>query len=53
MACIPTKALVGNARTVISGTGRFIAPRTVEIKTHNGDARLLRGTDVVINTGTP
>ena len=52
MTCIPTKALVGNARTVISGTGRFIAPRTVEIKTHNGDARLLRGTDVVINTGT-
>jgi probable pyridine nucleotide-disulfide oxidoreductase len=102
VACIPTKALVGSARTVLAarnaevmgveleeeplvsvdglrqhkssvvdgmvaahrkmfadsgmdfilGTARFIGPRTVEIKTHNGDLRLLRGTDVVINTGT-
>jgi pyruvate/2-oxoglutarate dehydrogenase complex dihydrolipoamide dehydrogenase (E3) component len=101
VACIPTKALAGSARTVLAarhaevmgvaldepvvsvdglrqhkssvvdgmvtahrkmfadsgmdfilGTARFIAPRTVEITTHNGDLRLLRGTDVVINTGT-
>jgi probable pyridine nucleotide-disulfide oxidoreductase len=101
VACIPTKALVGSARTVLAarqaelmgvevdepfvsvdglrqhkssvvdgmvaahkkmfadsgmdfilGTARFLAPRTVEIETHKGDSRLLRGTDVVINTGT-
>lgn len=102
VACIPTKALVGSARTVLTarhaevmgvelqdeplvsvdglrqhkssivdgmvaahrkmfadsgmdfilGTARFIGPRIVEIKTHNGDLRLLRGIDVVINTGT-
>jgi pyruvate/2-oxoglutarate dehydrogenase complex dihydrolipoamide dehydrogenase (E3) component len=101
VACIPTKALVGSARTVLAarqaevmgvevdeplvsvdglrqhkssvvdgmvaahkkmfadsgmdfilGTARFFAPRTVEIETHDGDLRLLRGTDVVINTGT-
>lgn len=101
VACIPTKALVGSARTVLAarqaevmgvevdeplvsvdglrqhkssvvdgmvaahkkmfadsgmdfilGTARFIGPRTVQIKTHKGDSRLLRGTDVVINTGT-
>ena len=102
VACIPTKALVGSARTVLTarnaevmgveleeeplvsldglrqhrssvvdgmvaahkkmfadsgmdfilGTARFIGPRTAEIETHGGDLRLLRGTDVVINTGT-
>jgi probable pyridine nucleotide-disulfide oxidoreductase len=102
VACIPTKALVGSARTMlmahhaevmgvelgdgplvsvdalrrhkssvvdgmvaahkkmfadsgmdfILGTARFVAPRTAEIKTHDGNVRLLRGTDVVINTGT-
>ena len=102
VACIPTKALVGSARTVLTarnaevmgveleeeplvsldglrqhrssvvdgmvaahkkmfadsgmdfilGTARFIGPRTAEIETHGGDIRLLRGTDVVINTGT-
>jgi pyruvate/2-oxoglutarate dehydrogenase complex dihydrolipoamide dehydrogenase (E3) component len=101
VACIPTKALVGSARTVLAarnaevmgvevdeplvsldglrehkssvvdgmvdahkkmfadsgmdfilGTARFIAPRTAEIETHDGDVRLFRGTDVVINTGT-
>ncbi len=102
VACIPTKALVGSARTVLTarhagemgvevgeppsvsleglrrhkssvvdgmvaahqkmfaesgmdfilGTARFIAPRTAEIKVHDGSIRLLRGTDVVVNTGT-
>src|SRR5215213_10653144 len=102
VACIPTKALVGSARTVlmarhaevmgvelgdqplvsvnglrqhkssvvdgmvaahkkmfadsgmdfILGTARFIAPRTVEVETRDETIRLLRGTDVVINTGT-
>ena len=102
VACIPTKALVGSARTMlmarraeqmgvelgdeplvsvdglrrhkssvvegmvtahkkmfadsgmdfILGTARFIAPGTAEITTHDGNVRLLHGTDVVINTGT-
>jgi pyruvate/2-oxoglutarate dehydrogenase complex dihydrolipoamide dehydrogenase (E3) component len=101
VACIPTKALVGSARTALAahnagvmgveldepsvsveglrqhktsvvdgmvaahkkmfadsgmdfilGTARFIAPRTAEVETHQGDVRLLRGTDVVINTGS-
>jgi pyruvate/2-oxoglutarate dehydrogenase complex dihydrolipoamide dehydrogenase (E3) component len=102
VACIPTKALVGSARTMlmarnadvmgvelgeeplvpvdglrehkssvvdgmvaahkkmfaesgmdfILGTARFIAPRTTEIKVHDGSIRYLRGTEVVINTGT-
>jgi pyruvate/2-oxoglutarate dehydrogenase complex dihydrolipoamide dehydrogenase (E3) component len=102
VACIPTKALVGSARTVlmarhaevmgvelgdqplvsvdglrrhkssvvdgmvaahkkmfadsgmdfILGTARFITPRTVEVETRDETIRLLRGTDVVINTGT-
>jgi len=101
VACIPTKAVVGSARTVlmarhaevmgvelsdqalvsvdvlrrhkssvvdgwmaahkkmfadsgmdfILGTARFIAPRTVEVETRDETIRLLRETDVVINTG--
>jgi pyruvate/2-oxoglutarate dehydrogenase complex dihydrolipoamide dehydrogenase (E3) component len=102
VACIPTKALVGSARTLITarraaemgvniggepsislarlrehkesvvdgmvaahekmfadsgmdfvlGTARFIAERTVEIQTSAGRTRVVRGRDVVINTGT-
>jgi pyruvate/2-oxoglutarate dehydrogenase complex dihydrolipoamide dehydrogenase (E3) component len=52
MVAAHRKTFADSGMNFISGTARFIAPRTVEIKTHNGDARLLRGTDVVINTGT-
>jgi pyruvate/2-oxoglutarate dehydrogenase complex dihydrolipoamide dehydrogenase (E3) component len=102
VACIPTKALVGSARTLrtarraaemgvdvggeptisldrlrrhkqsvvdgmvaahekmfadsgmdfVLGTARFIAARTVEIQTRIGATRVVRGRDVVINTGT-
>lgn len=102
VACIPTKALVGSARTLLTarhadrmgvrldgepavspdglrdhkgsvvggmvaaheklfadsgmdfilGTARFVAPRTVEVATRDGQTRLIRGQDVVINTGT-
>jgi pyruvate/2-oxoglutarate dehydrogenase complex dihydrolipoamide dehydrogenase (E3) component len=102
VACIPTKALVGSARTLMTarraaqmgievhaeplvslellrrhkesvvggmvaaheamfaasgmdfvlGTARFIADRTVEIATAGGRTRVVRGRDVVINTGT-
>jgi pyruvate/2-oxoglutarate dehydrogenase complex dihydrolipoamide dehydrogenase (E3) component len=36
----------------ILGSGRFIGPRTLEVTLPNGSARQLRGTNVIINTGT-
>jgi probable pyridine nucleotide-disulfide oxidoreductase len=102
VACIPTKALVGSARTLLTArraatmgvdiageptinlerlrehkegvvgsmvaahahlfaesgmdftlaTARFIGERTIQIVTNDGATRVLRGRDVVINTGT-
>jgi len=37
---------------LIMGTGRFVGPRTVEVALNDGERRLLRGTNVVIGTGT-
>lgn len=36
----------------ILGTGRFIAPKTVEVTLPDGTSRQLRGTNVIISTGT-
>ncbi|MER6978925.1 dihydrolipoyl dehydrogenase family protein [Streptomyces carpinensis] len=36
----------------VLGTARFVAERTVEIDLHDGGRRVVRGADVVINTGT-
>jgi pyruvate/2-oxoglutarate dehydrogenase complex dihydrolipoamide dehydrogenase (E3) component len=36
----------------ILGTGRFVAPRTVEVALADGTARELRGTNVIVSTGT-
>src|SRR5215475_14166332 len=36
----------------ILGTGRFVAPRTVEVALADGTTRRLRGTNVIVNTGT-
>jgi pyruvate/2-oxoglutarate dehydrogenase complex dihydrolipoamide dehydrogenase (E3) component len=36
----------------ILGTGRFIAPRTVEVAFSDGPTRQLRGTNVIVSTGT-
>jgi pyruvate/2-oxoglutarate dehydrogenase complex dihydrolipoamide dehydrogenase (E3) component len=36
----------------ILGTGRFIAPKTVEITLPSGKSRQLRGTNVIVSTGT-
>jgi pyruvate/2-oxoglutarate dehydrogenase complex dihydrolipoamide dehydrogenase (E3) component len=36
----------------ILGTGRFIAPRTVEAALPDGTIRQLRGTNVIVSTGT-
>ena len=37
---------------LIMATGRFVAPRTIEATLSDGTKRLLRGTNVVIGTGT-
>ena len=36
----------------ICGTGRFIAPRTLEVALSDGTTRQLRGTNVIVSTGT-
>jgi pyruvate/2-oxoglutarate dehydrogenase complex dihydrolipoamide dehydrogenase (E3) component len=36
----------------ILGTGRFLAPRTVEVTLADGTIRQLRGTNVIVSTGT-
>jgi pyruvate/2-oxoglutarate dehydrogenase complex dihydrolipoamide dehydrogenase (E3) component len=37
---------------LVMGTGRFVAPKTVEVELADGGTRTLRGKNVVINTGT-
>jgi pyruvate/2-oxoglutarate dehydrogenase complex dihydrolipoamide dehydrogenase (E3) component len=37
---------------LVFGNGRFVAPKTIEVALTNGGTRTLRGTNVVINTGT-
>ena len=36
----------------VCGTGRFIAPRTVEVTLADGTTRQLRGANVIVSTGT-
>jgi pyruvate/2-oxoglutarate dehydrogenase complex dihydrolipoamide dehydrogenase (E3) component len=37
---------------VVMGSGRFVAPRTTEVTLTDGGTRTLRGTTVIINTGS-
>ncbi len=37
---------------LVMGSGRFVGPRTVEVALNAGGTRTLRGTNVVINTGS-
>jgi pyruvate/2-oxoglutarate dehydrogenase complex dihydrolipoamide dehydrogenase (E3) component len=37
---------------LIFGSGRFIAPRTLEVTLADGTSRRLRGTNVIVSTGT-
>src|SRR6516165_9193478 len=50
------KVYLGNYKKTgaefILGSGRFIAPKTVEVTLQNGTVRQLRGTNVIVNTGT-
>src|SRR5882762_785424 len=36
----------------ILGTGRFVAPRTVEVTLADGTTRQIRGANVIVSTGT-
>jgi pyruvate/2-oxoglutarate dehydrogenase complex dihydrolipoamide dehydrogenase (E3) component len=40
------------ATLILGGTGRFTAPRTIEVNLPDGTTRLLRGTNVIVSTGT-
>lgn len=37
---------------LIMGSGRFVAPRTIEVALNDGGTRLLSGTEVVVNVGS-
>jgi len=37
---------------LIMGSGRFIAPKTIEVSLNDGGTRVLKGEDVVINVGS-
>ncbi len=37
---------------LVMGTGRFIAPKTIQVATNDGGTRVLHGKKVVINTGS-
>ena len=37
---------------LIFGSGRFVAPKTVEVTLNGGGKRLLRGNNIIISTGT-
>jgi pyruvate/2-oxoglutarate dehydrogenase complex dihydrolipoamide dehydrogenase (E3) component len=42
----------GSGAELVMGSGRFIAPKTIEVKTNDGPVRVLRGKKVIINTGS-
>jgi len=37
---------------ILGGTGRFIAPKTLEVALPDGTKRMLRGANVIVSTGT-
>jgi pyruvate/2-oxoglutarate dehydrogenase complex dihydrolipoamide dehydrogenase (E3) component len=42
----------GSGAELVMGSGRFTGPRTIEVALRVGGTRTLRGTNVVVNTGT-
>ncbi|WP_422929646.1 dihydrolipoyl dehydrogenase family protein [Singulisphaera sp. PoT] len=42
----------GSGAELIMGSGRFIAPKSIEVALNEGGTRTLRGRNVVINTGS-
>ncbi|HEY9478096.1 MAG TPA: FAD-dependent oxidoreductase [Microbacteriaceae bacterium] len=45
-------SFTGSGMDFILGEAKFVAPRTVEVALDGGSARVLRGSDVVVNLGT-
>jgi pyruvate/2-oxoglutarate dehydrogenase complex dihydrolipoamide dehydrogenase (E3) component len=46
------RQFIDSGMDFVLGSARFVAERTVEIALNEGGSRIVRGTDVVINTGT-
>ena len=42
----------GSGAELVMGSGRFVAPKTIEVTLNSGGSRTLRGRNVVINTGS-
>ncbi|MBC8740321.1 mercuric reductase [Paraburkholderia sp. UCT31] len=52
MVDINLKAFIASGMALVLGTGRFIAPRTIEVRMNEGGERVIQGEHVFINTGT-
>jgi pyruvate/2-oxoglutarate dehydrogenase complex dihydrolipoamide dehydrogenase (E3) component len=52
LADIHLKNYKNSGAELIPGEGRFVAPRTLEVRLRDGGTRQLRGTNVIIGTGT-
>src|SRR5216117_3103702 len=52
--CLPSKNEIWSAKVaeLIMGTGRFIAPKTIEVSLNDGGTRVLTGDRVALNLGT-
>jgi pyruvate/2-oxoglutarate dehydrogenase complex dihydrolipoamide dehydrogenase (E3) component len=46
------QAYKSSGAELIMGSGRFVAPKTVEVAINDGGTRLLRGNQVVVNVGS-
>jgi pyruvate/2-oxoglutarate dehydrogenase complex dihydrolipoamide dehydrogenase (E3) component len=46
------QAYASSGAELIMGTGRFVAPKTIEVQLHNGETRTLSGNQVVVNAGS-
>src|SRR5215475_9727720 len=42
----------GSGAELVMGSGRFVGPKTIEVRLGDGGVRVIRGKRVVINTGT-
>ncbi|KAA1011361.1 mercuric reductase [Paraburkholderia panacisoli] len=46
------QAYASSGAELIMGTGRFVAPKTIEVQLNNGETRTLSGDQVVVNVGS-
>src|ERR1700758_1760235 len=45
-------AYASSGAELIMGSGRFVAPKTIEVQLNDGGSRLLAGDQIVLNVGT-